>query len=260
MEHLTAHIVPLCLVAFRLSGLFIFAPILASVVIPGKVKGLLVFMLAGLIYPTLPLTSIPAVEFDTFTLAFAVVGEVMIGLIIGLLALMPIIAVQLGAGLMGHEMGFGLAALYNPALETDSDVLGEMLLNIALGIFVCLGGFEMLFKAVGTSFLSIPLAGFSASMVPKDLFVGVMSSGFDLALRVATPVLAIIGIETIASAFITKTMPQLNVMSLGFGIKVILGLIALVAGLSAMSEAMKLHIIEVSDQIMKWTSGGMIPH
>jgi len=255
MEHLTAHIVPLCLVAFRLSGLFVFAPVLASLIIPGKVKALLVFMLAALIYPTLPASSIPAVELDVVSLAVAVTGEVIIGLFIGLLALMPVLAVQLGAAVMGQQMGFGMAAVYNPALETESDVIGELMLYIALGLFVGLGGFELLFNAVATSFLSVPLGGFSANTLSKDLFIGVLTSGFDLALRVATPVLAIIFIETIASGFITKTMPQLNVMSLGFGIKVMLGLIAMIAGLAAMHEAMRGHMLEVSEQIMQWASG-----
>ncbi|MGH7130836.1 MAG: flagellar biosynthetic protein FliR [Phycisphaerales bacterium] len=257
MSTLVHHVAPLLLVMFRLSGVFMLAPIAASLAIPAKVRVLLCFMLALCVYPTV---QAPAGEFtDIFTLVMVGAGEVFIGFVIGLLALLPVVAVQLAGVLMGQQMGFGLGQLYNPMLETESDIIGEVLAQLAIGIFIAVGGLEMLFQCVANSFERVPLGAVAVGDAPFNLVLSTATSGFELALRVSTPVLGIIFIETLASSFLMKTIPALNILSIGFAVKVVLGLVALVWGLNAMDGAIGEHIAETGRQILNWSSQARPP-
>ncbi|MFT3686089.1 MAG: flagellar biosynthetic protein FliR [Phycisphaerales bacterium] len=255
MDHLLLQVVPLTLIAFRLSGLFVFAPMLAGVSVPVKVRVLLCFITAvamvGLARPTMP-GSIPG---DAVSFCFLAAGEAVIGLVIGLLALLPVIAVQLGGTIMSQQMGLSLATVYDPSTESDTDVVAGLLLQGAMVIFVLLGGLEVLFIAVARSFSTVPLGGVvieaHASSALK-LITGLLGSGFELALRVSTPVLGIILVETLASSMIMKTVPQMNIMSIGFGVKVLLGLGALILALHSIDEAVGGHILDAGRQILNW--------
>lgn len=258
MSTLVQHVVPLLLVMFRLSGVFMLAPIAASLAIPAKVRILLCFMLALCVYPTVHVPPGEQIT-DVYMLVCMGAGEVFIGFVIGLLALLPVVAVQLAGVLMGQQMGFGLGQLYNPMLETESDLIGEVLAQLAIGVFIAIGGLEMLFQCVANSFERVPLGAVSVGDAPFNLVLATATSGFELALRVSTPVLGIIFIETLASTFLMKTIPALNILSIGFAVKVILGLVALVWGLNAMDGAIGEHIAQTGRDLLNWSTQARPP-
>lgn len=244
---------PFLLVLSRLGGLFVFAPMLASTSIPLRARALFVVMFAAAIYPSVPAPAAGA-NLDLFSLLPAAASEALIGLSIGLLAAIPIFSVQLAGVVMGQQMGVSLAGVYNPALESESDVLGEILLYMAIGVFVACGGLDALFLAVGRTFQHVPLAGFDSKRVPIDQLVGLTASGFDLALRIAAPLLCIVLLETIASGFIMKTLPQLNILSIGFALKILLGLLALIAALGAIQQVIGDHVSSTIRLILDWST------
>lgn len=258
---LAIEVVPFLLVLLRLSGLFVFAPILASTAIPGRVRILLAVALTLAIYPVLraegiagPAAVVALQDADVFTLVWVALMEVGLGTVIGFVAMLPIVAVQLAAVVMGQQMGMSLASIYNPALETDSDLLGELLMYLALGAFIFMGGLEATFLCVAASFHRAPLSGVTPSVMPLNLVVGAISSGFELALRLTTPLMALILMETVASALVMKTMPQMNIMSIGFGLKILLGFLALLMGLTAVEAAISDHIGDMLRGLWAWAA------
>ncbi len=257
MLDLFIHIAPFMLAMTRLSGIFLLAPIFASTTIPSQARALLVVALSAAIYPMIPPEQVRPLTLDIFTLAWALGGEMLIGFCIGLLMMMPLAAVQLSGMLMGNQMGFGLAQVYNPALESDTDLLGDLLSYIALGVFLVIGGLEATFLAVASSFKLAPLGSIAAGAAPVELIAGVLGSGFEMALRVSLPVMAIILMETIANAFIAKTLPQMNIASIGFAIKIVLGLGVIVVSLRAMQSVMGEHVSVVGRMVLDWAASGV---
>jgi flagellar biosynthetic protein FliR len=270
---LAGQVLPLTLVGCRLSGLFVFAPMLASMAIPVRVKVLLCAVLSVAAWPLVQAT-VPggAVAFevaaglDVFTLLLLCAGEVLVGLVIGVLALLPIAAAQLAGVLIGQQMGLSMATVFNPSTESESDVTGEIVMHLALAGFLALGGFEVLFLCVLKTFAWVPvgalvgvpltgMAGGGLGWAPLALTTGLMNSGFDLALRVAAPVIGLVLVETMATAMLIKTIPQMNIMVVGFGLKVLIGLLALVAAVRVMDSAIVGHIAEAGRQTLLWSGG-----
>jgi flagellar biosynthesis protein FliR len=256
LQQLLDQLGPFLLATFRIAGVFLVAPLLASTSIPVLARTLLVFALGLAVYPMLPAWQCKPVAMDLVALAWGAAGETLLGFSIGLLMLLPMTAVQLAGHFMGQQMGFGLATVYNPALEADTDLLGDLLGYIAIGLFLTIGGMEALFLAVCRTFERVPLGGMELTGAPLDLLTGLLASGFELATRVSMPLTAIILIETVASAFITKTLPQANILSIGFAVKIVLGFLALIAGLTAMQWAIGDDVGMTVRQVLNWAAGG----
>ena len=244
---------PFLMVLFRLSGLFLFAPLLSSSIIPTAARVLLVCIFTFALYPTLPHAQRVPIHLDIFSLAPAVFCETLIGLAIGLLASLPMFAAQLGGQIMGQQAGFSLGQVYNPSLDTDADLFGQLMQYIAMFAFVAAGGLEVLFLALANTFSRVPVATPTSGLAPLDLILGVTGSGFDLALRVSAPVLCIIFIETLASSILMKTIPQINTQSIGFATKIIVSFLALIAGIAAIAQAVNDDVLHTNSQIVKWS-------
>jgi flagellar biosynthetic protein FliR len=227
-----AHVPAFLLVLFRLGGIFIFGPVFGSQVIPIRVKVLIALVLAVCIYPIVP-PQVP-VELSLPTLGVAVGTEMLIGLIIGYGASLPLIAMQVGGQMMGHQLGLGLAHVFSPDFNEQTEVMSQFLFLMALAAFLVLGGHHAMISALVGSFHAVPLGGYLPDAALLELVTGLLQSMFELGLRVAAPLLCLVFLETVAMGFVARTVPQMNILSLGFPVRIIVGFFVLVATIAAM--------------------------
>ena len=254
------HVGPALLVIFRISGLMIYGPIFGSSVIPIRIKLFLSLVLGLAVYPLVGSDLLASVSsLGLWTLAPVMVGELMIGLVIGFVASMPFVAVQAGGLIMGQQMGLGFARFFNPAMEDNADVLGQVLFFMILATFVMIGGHEWMVLAVLHSFDHIPLPVAALQVADSGLvalLVGMLKAVLEVALRVAAPLLALIFMQTVAMGFIAKTVPQMNILSLGFPLRILGGLVMLVLGIVVIDEVMMEFIDEIMTVIFDWIEHG----
>lgn len=232
LTQLLPHVPAFAMVLCRLTGIFIFAPVFGSSVLPLRVKALMALVLAACLYPIIP-PQLP-LALDLGTIGFAIGSEILIGLVIGYGASMPLIAMQLGGQMMGHQLGLGLAQVLNPEFDEQTEVLSQFLFISALAIFLLLNGHHAMLGALVSSYHSVPLGGYVPDGNLIVLITGMLSATFELAIRVAAPLLCIVFLETVAMGFIARTVPQMNILSLGFPMRILIGMALLVALTSAM--------------------------
>lgn len=253
------HSGPFLLCYFRMLGLFMAAPLLSSLVVPVRVKAMLAMMLTAAVYPMLSVSLspslFPAGNLELITLLPMVVVESVIGFSIGLLATVPLTALEMAGTMMGQQMGLGLARVYNPEADYDIDVLGQLLFYIGSGLFFSLGGLEVMLRCLLDTFSLVPIGGMRAGETPLDLLLSLISSSFDLAMRVSAPVAGIVLLLVLVFAAIGKTMPQINIMSVGFAIKILAGVLLLSASLYAVQSAVGDSIVEALVLVRNWTAG-----
>lgn len=260
IEHLLVHVVPFALVLARLSGLFVFAPLISSIVIPMRLKALFVIAMACAVYPLAPHTMAPPSDIDILSLALMMVMEVAIGVVVGVLAAVPLLALEMSGVLIGQQMGFGLAKVFNPEVDFDTDLIGQVLFYIASGAYLAAGGIETIFGAVVDTFGKVPIGGFAPAQAPLDTLVLLVNAGFQLAWRVAAPVTATILLLISVMGIIGKTMPQINIMSVGFTAKILAGLAMLSGSIYAMQVPVWDYVVESLHDIIRWTgslAGGL---
>lgn len=255
-EPFISHAAPFAVVLARLTGLFLFSPLLSSPVLPRRIRAAVCFALALAVYPTVA-PSAAGASIDLLDLAPRLGAELLIGATIGLIAAIPLMSAQLGGLIMGQQMGLGLAGVINPAIDIEGDHLGQVLFVAAISAFLAAGGLEWLFAALVGSFAHVPPLGFSTSRAPLDLLVGVIASGFEVSVRVALPVLTILVLETIAMGFVSRSLPALNVMILGFPIRILLGVTILISAAALAVEAINADVIAGFGRLADWIGGGL---
>lgn len=247
------YVEPFVLMLARFGGLCLFAPVLSTAVVPTRAKVLLVFMFAVSAFPAVAVgTPLPPAA-DIGMLGVSVLMEALVGVIIGLLAMLPMYATQLGGLIIDHQIGLGLGAVYNPMLDTEGTILGDLLMYIALAAFLTVGGLDAMYVGVVRTFEHLPLGSANLIASPLPTLVSLITAGFELAIRIAAPVMCMIAIEMVCSTFVMKTMPQLNIMSIGFPIKVLLGILALILAVRSMGATIAEFTNEGVEAMLRWT-------
>lgn len=211
------------LVLARSAGLVLGVPMLASEAIPRVAKVWLSVTLALVVFP-LAAPLLPR----SLTLTHAVagmVGEFLIGEILGLAAGAVFMAAEVAGKAISHQSGLALGEVYNPISDTTTTELDQIWFFATLMIFIALRGHIAVVDVLLTSFRQVP-----PLMMPVDGSLGEFLSGmmrgvFEAALRLAGPAILALLLSSLILGVLTKTMPQLNVLSVGFSFKIAIALI-----------------------------------
>lgn len=250
------HAGPFALVLMRASGLMLASPILSSLGVPIQARVLLSVMLAIGIYPLVPIEwHRQPVELDLWSLAPLALSELAVGWILGVLVSIPLLLVQLGGYIMSYQMGLSIAAAYNPELDTSTDAFGQALFYLGATIWLSIGGLDNLLLAMVRTFEHLPMGDLLRVGAPVDLYLGVLTSGMELALRVAAPVVAAVMLMMVAMGAVMRTMPQINVMTVGFPLKILFGIAVLSWSIWTVADVVGDEAARVTMKALDYASG-----
>jgi flagellar biosynthesis protein FliR len=229
------------LVLFRIGGLVLAAPLFSSAAIPMRIKMLMTVAMAAAVFPsasvhlTMPLTLETALT--------GLLGEMAIGLFIGFCLSIMLMSVQLAAELMSHQAGILLGSVFNPMLDNSESVLSQLYYFAALLGFLAIGGHRQVVRALLDSFETIPPLGFQFTGGLVELVLDLVAVAFEIAIRISAPTVIALMLAMLALGFISRTVPQLNILTIGFPLK--LGLALLVMALTVMSlEPLLLEVLD----------------
>jgi len=210
------------LVLVRVTGLLLTAPILGSEVVPVRIRAGFAAVVAMLMFPLVAPT-LPA-EMSLGTVLAGLPGELLIGLTMGLALGLVFVGVQIAGMVVGQQAGMALGEVYNPVMDSDSSVLGQTFFLTALAIFVLVGGHRELMRALLDTYATIPVLSYRVQPATLELVTDVLTGAYALGLRMAAPVLISLLIATLVTGFLSRTMPQLNILSIGFPIRALISL------------------------------------
>jgi flagellar biosynthetic protein FliR len=223
----------------------VFAPLFSSPMIPTTVRVLLVASVSiaacvlgtGTPAPVVGASLHISGSLDVLVLTAHIVYEFAIGVAVGLLAMLPLAAVQLGGLIIGQQVGFGLASVYNPAIDSESDVISQLMLMLAMSTFLAIGGLESLVMIVAGSLSHTQPPGLPSGFADlHHLAIHLMTTGGELALRVAMPALGAMAIVEVIGAILQKLLPQMSTMTIAFALKILVALIVLAAACGALDD------------------------
>ena len=219
------------LVLFRVSGLAMFGPLLGMTSVPVNIRAIFMFVLALALWPLAPdLLYRP----DSFVdLAVAAFSEILIGASMGLILLFIISGLKLGAELVSQQMGLSMSQMLDP-LSGESSTLIQEFYNLLLSAFyVMINGHLILISTIADTFRTLPLGTpFSTEPILITL-IHVLTISFQAGIRLAGPALVSVFLATMALGFISRTMPQLNILAAGFPMRIMLSFFVMITALGA---------------------------
>ncbi|MBN1587975.1 MAG: flagellar biosynthetic protein FliR [Pirellulales bacterium] len=223
------------LVFARISGLTMTAPIFGTREVPLQVRGLFAFALALLIMPTQwNVATIQPASMPNYVVLLA--AELLIGLFLGLGIVFLLSGAQLAGGLIGRLGGLTLADVFDPASNEQVPLMGRLMCLFTLVIFVAIGGHRMVIRVLLDTFESLPPGCMALPVSIAHTLRELLTQSFVLGLRISAPVIMAVLLATLVLGLIGRTLPQLNLLAVGFGLNSMLsfGLLAMVLGIGAM--------------------------
>ena len=238
------------LVFFRVAGLMLSAPLFGSAKIPRRVKLLLAIVLA---FGLSASVRRPAWPTNAWDLAVGVGGELIFGLAMGMALSFTFIAVNWAGEIIGQQMGINLGEVFDPAFGRNGSLIGDMYFMLALVVFLTCNGHHAMIKGIRASFEALPLLGVGMNRDVLELIVELLTAATVLAMQIAAPMLLTMLVVDLALGFIAKTLPQINVMTVGTSLKTAIGIVVLLASLTITSETIRDALIDSMQSVgMAW--------
>ncbi len=213
----TSRVLVFTLVLTRVSGIAIMSPVFGGPEIPMQVRALFVFALTLLIMPSQWAAYVPEPT-NLTQYAILIVAELAIGLCLGLGLMIFFTGASLAGEMIAQIGGLSASQIFDPLSGDQSTILSRFCQYFAVAVFAAIGGLNVLLSSLLDTFVTLPIgaAAFSPS-VAYSLIV-ILGLSFNLALRMAAPVLVAVLITMLVMGLLGKTLPQINLMSVGFGI------------------------------------------
>lgn len=212
------------LTLMRLSLVVFMLPFFDGNAIPRAVKAAVCLVLTFAVFPSLSLTA-AAFPKHPFDIALLIFSELILGLILALAVQFIFAGIKTGGQVIGFQMGFSMINLADPTSGEQAGVTSILLYQVSFITFLAFNGHLYLIKALAESFELIPPGGLVLSATLGQLILQLSLTMFTLAIKVAAPVMVSLLLVELTLGLMGRAAPQMNLLMLGFPIKIAVGLV-----------------------------------
>ena len=222
------------LIFMRMSGFLLFNPLLGRSNLPAMVKTGMALVLSILVFGTAG-TGVP--QPDTLVeLAFRLLLELGIGLVLGFVMRVVFSVVQIGGEVIDTQMGMTMAQIYDASSQANLSVTASLLNILLILDFFAENGHYPLMRLLTTSGELVPYGaaalGDGVYAYVIELFLACML----LAVKLAMPILAAELLGEVGMGVLMKAIPQINAFVINIELKVIIGLLLFFLLLTPINE------------------------
>ncbi len=231
LEAWFAQVPLLLLIAVRIGALLFVTPCFGSRLIPPALRVWLSLMVAVLLLPVAGVgLTLPN---DPLALALLAAREAAMGVLIGLAVQVVISAAQYGGRLAGAQIGFGFAASVDPNFGEQEVILDRLHDLLAIALFVTTGAHRVVLAGLGRSYTIVPVGHAQFSGRIAAAFLALFGNSVVIAVQIAAPVVASVVLAELAMALLSRSVPQFNLFSVGFGVRIVIGIVVAALALPA---------------------------
>ncbi|HBN76115.1 MAG TPA: hypothetical protein DD473_09910 [Planctomycetaceae bacterium] len=189
---------------------------------------------------------VPSTLFDLIWIAST---ELAIGMMLGLGVNIILTGLQLAGETFDQQTGTALSEIFNPALGTSISPTGQLFFLLgttALLVMPPFDGHLMMLMSLMNTFEVIPVGMAWADAGSLEVMRNLMAQSLALSIQIAAPLLAAMALLSVAMGFLGYTVPQVNVLVLGFPIRAMVSLTILTVTLSGAADG----IVELFPQVL----------
>jgi len=251
------------LIAARAIAMIETAPLLSSEAIPQVVKLALAGFTAFAVMPTAAVFVVgPAagaatgsvmvpgqggiaflsdLRYEPFSFRFLLllIGEGIIGIIIGFFLTLIFAAFSTAGQFFSLQMGFGASETFDPLAQVENPLMGQYLNLVSMLIFLVVGGFQKLF--LGGFWRSVQSLSIASLIEGREPVISLLAAGlprlFMDAIIISLPILGTLFLVSLTTGLISKAAPQINILSEGFPISITVAFLLIYTSLPFMTEA-----------------------
>lgn len=233
-------IVAYSLILARVTAFVITFPLLGTRSVPLIARNALILTLSLFWmsqWQTLPAEELRSIGSHWFLFGMMVGKEVIVGLILGFgfgLVLMPF---RVAGEYIGQEMGLTIARITDPTNGQNGTAIGQAFEGLGIMTLFQMDMHHVFLAAFHASFIRRPVGGVMEQISP-DSYLRAVVWAQKSGLALAAPVGCWLFLMLVMLALMSRAAPQLNIMSVGFILRLSAGLISILLLLPNMGPAM----------------------
>jgi flagellar biosynthetic protein FliR len=218
MGELTDKAVAVLLISLRIAPTLAFASPFTLLRIPATIRVLFGISLASWLVSAHPAQSWQ-IDFWTQGLFVTALGELLLGIALSLSLQLAFAALLTAGRAIDIQAGFGLAVLVDPTTRSQLPLVGTIFAYAAGAIFFATQGPADLLAIWSASLERVPLGSAAIGGGDIALLGAYMSGVFVMAFGLGGLIMLALFLADLAIAFMSRTLPQMNVMLMGFQVK-----------------------------------------
>jgi flagellar biosynthetic protein FliR len=221
-------------------------PLFSHTSIPVTVKSSMAFVFSVLFFSVMPPLQL---EVTTANVVLAILSEFLLGFTVGLM-LQLVMNIMTFAGIqISFIMGFSMASVIDPQSGISMPIISNILALLALMIFLALDGHHVVLLFVNDSLKEVALGGFVLKEEVFDYMLKATTNMFVVGFTIAFPIIALSLLADIIFGMLMKTMPQFNLLVIGFPIKIMVAFVVIIATLATFMGIFKAEMFEAFNSL-----------
>ena len=225
------------LILMRVGGIFfVTTPIYGNESIPTTLKAAVTFFIALVIFPQMSAEMSRRIPESSVAYGFLAVQEILIGISIGFMVFLVITAFGFAGQLFSWQMGLEMMQVLDPMSEEQADVLTQIVRLFGLLVFLSLQGHRVIIYSLYKSYTLIPVFTLATAKYLAKGLLEMSSSMFLTALLMAMPIMGTMFLTELSIGLMGRSAPQMNIMMLGWPIKILVGLATMIFFLPMLYE------------------------
>ncbi len=211
------------LILIRVSVILAMLPFFSARIFPTLTKVGLALIITVILFPVIDNRM---VEFPDNLVGMAqlVITELIIGMILGLTVQLFFEGVRLMGQLVGFQTGFAITNILDPQTGAQVSIIANTAYLVAMTIFLILNGHHILLSSMRESFEIINVGSLSLNKQILQEIIHLSGDMFVIAIKIGSPAIAALLLTSVAFGIVTKMIPQMNIMIVGFPVKIVGGL------------------------------------
>jgi flagellar biosynthesis protein FliR len=205
----------------RAAGFVAISPPFAGRGLPATVKAAMAMSLSLVMLPHV-MDDIP--EVTAPFLITAAVSEFLIGAGLGFVVAVLFAAVQMAGDILDVTGGFSLQPAYDPLSMNMSANIGRLHYLLAVTLLFTTGGHLMLMAGFVRSYEALPVG----NSIPTEQLASILITAFGMMLlaaaQIAGPLVGVLVLADLGLALLSRAAPALQVLTLGFPLKIMVTL------------------------------------
>jgi flagellar biosynthesis protein FliR len=206
----------------RASAFVLGLPFFGSHAIFGGVKVGLIASLALVLFSVhgapLPAASAPGV------FAALALREVLVGLALAFVLQAVALAVRVAGEMIGNEMAFNMAGVVDPGTGVHTPLVTQLYETLFLLGLLAVDGHHLLIRALAGSYERAPVGTAVFDVGFAETATSLVGELFTAGVTFAAPVLALLVLSSVLIGLVARTLPQANVLEIGFSLRILVGL------------------------------------
>ncbi len=245
LDEISAQIGPIVIAALRLGPILAFAPPFTLVKPPTVVRAVMLAGLAAAMLPAIPSEAYPRGAAALIAAAF---GELAVGIAMALALQISFAMIALAGRALDIQAGFGLAFLIDPTTRAQTPLIGALFTYAAAAVFFNTSAPHELIGTLALSYRHIPLGAAGAPDGIRALLTFLAAASV-LAMSLVGLAVTVLFVVDLVVAMLSRTLPQMNVLVLGFQVKAIVTILILPATLAIAATGI-IRLIRLAGEAM----------